>query len=105
MVSRPAFLLDRGIAGQVDAAVSLSFTYPNGRSENRNATAGSAQHMDAFTHLPESARKPFEAIQVEFRAGVLVTRIILLGRSRKRRILQQAKTVVETHASRLAVSR
>src|SRR6516162_6144723 len=30
------------------------FTYPDGRSEDINANAGSVHHMDAFTHLPES---------------------------------------------------
>jgi hypothetical protein len=30
--------------------------------------AGSVQHMDAFTHLPEStSKKPFEVIQVELK--------------------------------------
>jgi quercetin dioxygenase-like cupin family protein len=44
------------------------FTYPDGRSEDIDAMAGSVQHMDAFTHLPESASKePFEVIQVELK--------------------------------------
>jgi quercetin dioxygenase-like cupin family protein len=44
------------------------FTYPDGRSEDINAKAGSVQHMDAFTHLPESTSKePFEVIQVELK--------------------------------------
>jgi quercetin dioxygenase-like cupin family protein len=44
------------------------FTYPDGRAEDINATAGSIQHMDAFTHLPESISKtPFEVIQVELK--------------------------------------
>jgi quercetin dioxygenase-like cupin family protein len=44
------------------------FTYPDGRSEDIKAKAGSVQHMDAFTHLPESTSKePFEAILVELK--------------------------------------
>lgn len=44
------------------------FTYPDGRSEDSNANAGTVQHMDAFTHLPESTSKtPFEVIQVELK--------------------------------------
>ena len=42
------------------------FTYPDGRTEDINATAGTIQHMDAFTHLPESTSKTaFEVIQIE----------------------------------------
>jgi hypothetical protein len=41
-----------------------SFTYPDGRSEDIAANAGTVQHMDAFTHLPESTSKTaFEVIQ------------------------------------------
>ncbi len=44
------------------------FTYPDGRSEDINANAGTVQHMDAFTHLPESlGNTPFEVIQVELK--------------------------------------
>ena len=44
------------------------FTYPDGRSEDINASAGSVQHMDAFTHLPEStSNTPFEVILVELK--------------------------------------
>ena len=44
------------------------FTYPDGRSEDIKAKAGTFQHMDAFTHLPESLSKtPFELIQVELK--------------------------------------
>ena len=44
------------------------FTYPDGRSEDLNANAGSVQHMDAFTHLPESTSKTaFEVILVELK--------------------------------------
>ena len=44
------------------------FTYPDGKSEDINASAGSVQHMDAFTHLPESTSKtPFEVIAVELK--------------------------------------
>jgi hypothetical protein len=44
------------------------FTYPDGRTEDINATAGTVQHMDAFTHLPESSSKTaFEVIQVELK--------------------------------------
>jgi quercetin dioxygenase-like cupin family protein len=44
------------------------FTYPDGRSEDIAATAGTVQHMDAFTHLPESSSKTaFEVIQVELK--------------------------------------
>src|SRR6201997_5366922 len=44
------------------------FTYPDGRSEDIDAKAGSVQHMDAFTPLPESTSKePFEVIQVELK--------------------------------------
>ena len=44
------------------------FTYPDGRTEDINATAGTVQHMDAFTHLPESLSKTaFEVIAVELK--------------------------------------
>jgi len=44
------------------------FTYPDGRTEDINANAGSVLHMDAFTHLPESTSgTPFEVIQVELK--------------------------------------
>jgi quercetin dioxygenase-like cupin family protein len=44
------------------------FTYPDGRAEDIKAGAGTVQHMDAFTHLPESLSKtPFEVIQVELK--------------------------------------
>ena len=44
------------------------FTYPDGRTEDINAKAGTVQHMDAFSHLPESiSKKPFEVIQVELK--------------------------------------
>ena len=44
------------------------FTYPDGKSEDIKAKAGSVQHMDAFTHLPENtSKKPFEVIQVELK--------------------------------------
>jgi quercetin dioxygenase-like cupin family protein len=45
------------------------FTYPDGRTEDINATAGTVQHMEAFTHLPESSSKTaFEVIQVELKS-------------------------------------
>jgi quercetin dioxygenase-like cupin family protein len=45
------------------------FTYPDGRSEDIAANAGTVQHMDAFTHLPESSSKTaFEVIQVELKS-------------------------------------
>jgi hypothetical protein len=44
------------------------FTYPDGRTEDINANAGSVQHMDAFTHLPENlSNMAFEVIQVELK--------------------------------------
>ena len=44
------------------------FTYPDGKSEDIKAKAGSVQHMDAFTHLPENkTKKHFEVIQVELK--------------------------------------
>ena len=44
------------------------FTYPDGRTEDINANAGTVQYMDAFTHLPESTSKtPFEVIAVELK--------------------------------------
>src|SRR5215471_1504342 len=44
------------------------FTYPDGRTEDIKANAGSVQHMDAFTHLPESTSKTsFEVIAVELK--------------------------------------
>ena len=47
---------------------NAKFTYPDGRTEDVNATAGTVQHMDAFTHLPESlSGKPFEVFQVELK--------------------------------------
>ncbi|HXY06596.1 MAG TPA: hypothetical protein VEI52_01985 [Terriglobales bacterium] len=45
------------------------FTYPDGRSEDIYADAGTVLHMDAFTHLPESTSEaPFEVIQVELKS-------------------------------------
>jgi quercetin dioxygenase-like cupin family protein len=44
------------------------FTYPDGRAEDINASAGTVQHMDAFTHLPENVSKnSFEVIQIELK--------------------------------------
>ena len=44
------------------------FTYPDGRTEDIKANAGTVQHMDAFTHLPENLSKtPFEVIAVELK--------------------------------------
>jgi hypothetical protein len=44
------------------------FTYPDEKSEDIKAKAGSVQHMDAFTHLPENtSKKSFEVIQVELK--------------------------------------
>jgi quercetin dioxygenase-like cupin family protein len=44
------------------------FTYPDGKNEDIKAKAGSVQHMDAFTHLPENkSKKSFEVIQVELK--------------------------------------
>jgi quercetin dioxygenase-like cupin family protein len=44
------------------------FTYPDGRTEDINANAGTVQHMDACIHLPESVSKtPFEVIAVELK--------------------------------------
>jgi quercetin dioxygenase-like cupin family protein len=44
------------------------FTYPDGRTEEINANAGTVLHMDAFTHLPESTSEtPFEVIAVELK--------------------------------------
>lgn len=44
------------------------FTYPDGNTDDINATAGTVQHMDAHTHLPESTSKtPFEIIAVELK--------------------------------------
>jgi quercetin dioxygenase-like cupin family protein len=48
--------------------IHAKFTYPDGRTEDINANAGTVQHMDAFTHLPESTSKtPFEVIAVELK--------------------------------------
>ena len=45
-----------------------TFTYPDGRTEEITASAGTVQHMDAFTHLPESlSNEPFEVIAVELK--------------------------------------
>jgi hypothetical protein len=47
---------------------NAKFTYPDGRTEDVGANAGTVQHMDAFTHLPESlSGTPFEVIQVELK--------------------------------------
>jgi hypothetical protein len=44
------------------------FTYPDGKTEDIDAKAGTVQHMDAFTHLPENkTKKRFEVIQVELK--------------------------------------
>jgi len=44
------------------------FTYPDGRSEDIKVKAGTVQHMDADTHLPESKSKtPFEVVIVELK--------------------------------------
>jgi hypothetical protein len=48
--------------------IHAKFTYPDGRTEDINAGAGTVQHMDAFSHLPESTSKmPFEVIAVELK--------------------------------------
>ena len=45
-----------------------TFTYPDGRTEEITASAGTVQHMDAFTHLPESlSDEPFEVIAIELK--------------------------------------
>ena len=44
------------------------FTYPDGRTEDINAKAGTVQRMDAHSHLPESSsKKAFEVIAVELK--------------------------------------
>ena len=44
------------------------FTYPDGRTEDIKANAGTVQHMDAFIHLPENlSTTPFEVIAVELK--------------------------------------
>jgi hypothetical protein len=44
------------------------FTYPDGRTEDVNANAGTVQHMDAFTHLSENpSNTPFEVIAIELK--------------------------------------
>ena len=44
------------------------FSYPVGRTEDIKADAGTVQHMDAFTHLPENLSKtPFEVIAIELK--------------------------------------
>jgi quercetin dioxygenase-like cupin family protein len=44
------------------------FTYPEGKTEDINAKAGTVQHMDAHTHLPESSSTaPFEVIAIELK--------------------------------------
>ena len=44
------------------------FTYPDGRTEDISAKAGTVQHMDALTHLPESgSKKAFEVIAIELK--------------------------------------
>ena len=44
------------------------FTYPDGRTENIKANAGTVQHMEAFIHLPENLSKtPFEVIAIELK--------------------------------------
>ena len=45
-----------------------TFTYPDGRTEEITASAGTVQHMDAFTHLPENlSQTPFEVIAIELK--------------------------------------
>ena len=43
------------------------FTYPDGRTEDISANAGTVQHMEAFTHLPGTSNAPFELIQAELK--------------------------------------
>jgi quercetin dioxygenase-like cupin family protein len=44
------------------------FSYPDGRTEDIKADAGTVQHMDAFTHLPENlSTTPFEVIVIELK--------------------------------------
>lgn len=44
------------------------FTYPDGRSEDISANAGTVLYMDAFAHEPEStSSQSFEVIQVELK--------------------------------------
>ena len=46
----------------------VKFTYPDGRNEDISAKAGSVQHMDAFTHLPQNTSKaPLEGILIELK--------------------------------------
>jgi hypothetical protein len=45
------------------------FTYPDGRTEDIKANAGTEMHLDAFTHQPDSlSRTPFESLQIELNA-------------------------------------
>jgi len=44
------------------------FSYPDVRTEDIKADAGTVQHMDAFTHLPENlSTTPFEVIVIELK--------------------------------------
>ena|ERR1041385_2419891 len=44
------------------------FTYPDGKTEDFNATAGTAMWHDAVTHLPENTGdKPFEVVVIELK--------------------------------------
>jgi hypothetical protein len=43
------------------------FIYPDGKSENIEATAGQVLHMDAFEHDPENLGEAFELIQIELK--------------------------------------
>ncbi len=46
------------------------FTYPNGKSEEIIATAGSVQLFPPQTHLPENlSDQPFEALLIELKPG------------------------------------
>ena len=49
--------------------VRLKFTLPDGKTEERTATAGSVRHRAAIKHAAENLNdKDFEAIEVELKA-------------------------------------
>jgi hypothetical protein len=63
-----AYTPDCQYAGVASTDAHAEFT-PDGGAEDINATAGTVQRMDAFTHLPESTSKtPFEVIAVELKS-------------------------------------
>ena len=58
------------------------FTYPDGKTEDINAKAGTVQHMDAHTHLPEKPQQ--EAIRSHCSGVEALSRFMMATQERER---------------------